>query len=690
MKFFRNGKLHSVYLLFFFSVLIWGCSSYKWKQGFISSELPLVFDRTYLAGSGIKATSSGYYIKPCMTDVEKAVSGGELDVKFHRVSDAYSSGKPRLDFFVKKSLNRASQFNLSGKKNVSFLLSVSIKNRISGIIEDSVKLRKDIKEKLKKGDISSFFDSCGTRFVHSVKYNSSLYLFVSYYPSDEKEVKKFERIIKRRISSLPEDMMQIKLFDMLNFRPDTYFSMTADTGIIFEPVEFTFYSIHGKKLDAFLEKAFISLSNSGTGEFAEFTLRPWKSLVAVRDLIKPVKKNDILDFSDESVYRSISFMENSVKQFRLKYAQAKRAMECDLEPEKRKAVKDCALLLEKMNSRINWQTFSVCSDQALKNRTVDLENLESCGYLTESIKELNRGMICKCLTCPEIPDKEILSSNIFIPVELVDIFRYDHPSVYGRDTDYRFNDKDQIENIPPSIKPGQNTDRFGKTGYDECIIKKTMHFSELGKDRTSHVTTDSHPYRKIKWPLWKRIFLFWKDPPSGKKIFRGSFEIEGFSGKLMPDFEITKDAMKLAKKSFTQFCRKYGTHYVSQINHRRGFVYYFSDNSSEIKIRTYGMPDPEILKKLHFKEIKRIPESGGPGGCLFSMSWMPGVDAYSPPELEPENKKQFFKTKGKIIRLFENDSNAVPVRVSLEPWTEYLVNRGIIAKDQLDFLEMSR
>ena len=56
-----------------------------------------------------------------------------------------------------------------------------------------------------------------------------------------------------------------------------------------------------------------------------------------------------------------------------------------------------------------------------------------------------------------------------------------------------------------------------------------------------------------------------------------------------------------------------------------------------------------------------------------------------PVTFELPNPKVFFHQKNTIINLFKNDSAAIPSRLSLIPWTEYLLNLGVIEQSQLNF-----
>ena len=55
--------------------------------------------------------------------------------------------------------------------------------------------------------------------------------------------------------------------------------------------------------------------------------------------------------------------------------------------------------------------------------------------------------------------------------------------------------------------------------------------------------------------------------------------------------------------------------------------------------------------------------------------------------LEPKTVKDFFTNKEKVIMLFKDDRDAIPSRISLEPWSAYLENRGILKPHELDLVE---
>jgi hypothetical protein len=54
--------------------------------------------------------------------------------------------------------------------------------------------------------------------------------------------------------------------------------------------------------------------------------------------------------------------------------------------------------------------------------------------------------------------------------------------------------------------------------------------------------------------------------------------------------------------------------------------------------------------------------------------------------LEPKTVKMFFKNKDRLIGLYRSDEKAVPVRLFLEPWSEYFQTHRILSPEQLDVL----
>lgn len=645
--------------------------------------MPYVFDKTDIIGSGLKITDTGYYPKTCLKKFESDVSGGTLDIGFIKIDTYKSDTDLPLDNFVRKSIERAGKVNIRHGNIESFLLTVSIKDRISTIREESMEFRDDVKEILLQPDAEKFFRTCGTDYIRTVVFDSEIYLFVSFYPKSAEEMKKIGDTVRKRINTNKNDVIQIRLFDDLDFSPDTYFSLQTNTGNMFEPVEFFFKELHKEKIDALLNRLLISIINSNKGRVKNFYTGRWSGLDLARVLNYNRKDIDIIKYSPEAIFSSLSLLENSVRQFALGYERLKKTMPYDSGGSDSLSG-DCYNSMAEISKSLNWEEYYKCRAEAVTNNTVNPDFLPACQAITQSIKKVNTCN--KYLNIKDIkaPDSLIPCDKIYLPMELADRDIKDPMSIHQKDTDYRFNDKEQLENLPPAVELGHGMDINAVEYPDSCIVENTKHLSSTAQ-RDTRVTNDYYPssFRKQN-PL-----IFWKDSPE-RVLYRGSFEIEGYSDKLLPDFEITEDAKKLASEDISAFYRKYGTHYINQIQHRRGFVYYFSMNSpddKDIEIIPYGMTEPEAASPVPEGMFGNMPGLMESGCCLIPQLDILNIfnSGQKPPEvLKPKTVNEFFSSRTKIIQLFESDKKAIPIRISLEPWSEYLLDRGILKPHQLD------
>ncbi len=237
--------------------------------------------------------------------------------------------------------------------------------------------------------------------------------------------------------------------------------------------------------------------------------------------------------------------------------------------------------------------------------------------------------------------------------------------------------------IPSAIKLGQTIDFNGKLYSNDCIDKKSFVITETHERRDNAITNDYYPYSFKEWALWKRMIFFWEQPPPKRILYRGSFEISGYSKVVSADFKLTEKARDLAIKNIYEFYKIYGSHYVKQIKNRRGFVYYFfynTDKDQFIDIIPFGLSDNGKKKELPVS-MNDVGNNKINTSCLPNFS----LSSHFPNLLKPKNVKEFFENKERMIELFNDDSSAIPIKLSIEPWSEYFKANGISAPSHYDF-----
>jgi len=481
--------------------------------------------------------------------------------------------------------------------------------------------------------------------------------------------------IRDSISTKPQNIFQIKVFNKLDVDYETYFSMQVDTDTLFDPVEFPFSKFHGKKVDQFLTRTLHSVLNSSRGEIKSLSIRPWRTFSTARKLAPEMMEKSAAGSSDESIIRSLQILEDSIRNYRIILSQT------DNIPGLKESGNGiaCNKILKKIETEMSWENYYKCASAAKLKKRADLISIEECRPVVDSISTINVDPDCINTVYKESSGNTFLSKKIYLPLELK-VYPQDDSSIYlSENSDYRFNDDKQVKDLPPNIVPGQTMDLTGSLYSMDCIEKKTMKLTQSYEKRDEVITTDYYPHSLRKKSLWCRIFLFWKKF-SERTRFRGSFEITGYSRKLSPDFSLTKKAELLASENINEFYRKYGTHYVSQVKQRRGFVYYFSFNSpddEDIEVIPFGISE-KAMYGMPGMEQQEIP-----GSCTASILNFFKKKKKNP-LLEPETVKGFFKNKEQLIYLFKDDSNAIPLSISLEPWSEYFKSSGILKPHQLD------
>ncbi len=214
--------------------------------------------------------------------------------------------------------------------------------------------------------------------------------------------------------------------------------------------------------------------------------------------------------------------------------------------------------------------------------------------------------------------------------------------------------EDNYENDRPPI----NVDMLREPGEAGTPLSDPLPDEKIDywKDKTRSLTQAISLFGYRSWPWWKELLFFWKDPPKPRAIYRSVLQIHGSTALKSPVFQLTKEAQKLASTDLKQFLKKCGTHYVSQIHHRRGMVYYFTQGSPgdvEIKVIPFGVPQT----------------------------------VYEDDALKPNRVEEFFSNKDAVVAKLKSSDSAIPELLRLEPWLRYLLLRRIIEPEALRDLQ---
>lgn len=157
------------------------------------------------------------------------------------------------------------------------------------------------------------------------------------------------------------------------------------------------------------------------------------------------------------------------------------------------------------------------------------------------------------------------------------------------------------------------------------------------------------------WPWWKRVLyplLFSWKAPEPRPIYRGAYELRTLHEGSEEEVHLTDEAAALAREDLPAFYRACGTHRVSQVIERKGVAYHFAPGSPgdlEISVLPYGVS-------------RKAAES---------------------PALHPERVRDFLEGRSSWLEELSARSSGLPWQLVLEPWSELLLEAGVVQPHQL-------
>ncbi|MBU3917918.1 hypothetical protein KKA14_20515, partial [bacterium] len=372
-----------------------GCTTFQWKQPVQrTSEMPLVFNQYQSLGTGLKYSGLGYHAMPCLESFKTTLVGGTLDIEFRKVNDNYQGENLEIDNFIESGLKRVKKYNLGNHEPVSFILIMKVNNRLATIQEETIKFRADVEKLISSGNQEMFFRTCGTEYIHTIQFDSEIFFFFSYYPKSAESAALLENELKKRITKDKNNIFQVSIFKDLKLNADTFFSLKVDTDILFEPIEFAFRKMHGNELDLFLNKLIHSVLNSDNGKIKNYISSPWTRLDALRNRTSHRSDVRISEYSDEQIFKSLQLLEDSIKQYRLRFREVNRMVK-EAEQEAQNTDPDsCAIVLKNASKYISWGAFNECRQAVTSSKSIDLESLTECSPITVAISDLNSSSNC--------------------------------------------------------------------------------------------------------------------------------------------------------------------------------------------------------------------------------------------------------------------------------------------------------
>lgn len=652
----------------FLSVLtgfMMSCTSAHWgkRSPVLGTEYD-IFDASSVTGTGLKLESNSYKPRKCIKSSVSSTTGGLLNIEFVNPPAVMSGEAGPFRDYIRAALKRAHSYNITGMKAVSVACIVSVSGRMNYIVDNSIRLTELAESFLLKNDISGFYRLCGTRFVDSTLFESAFAFVVTFYMPPE-EADSFSKKIIYGKKFTTADVSNFKIFDEAGGKYPVFFSGFGTTGTLFIPLEFPAVFSYGFGSDGFLNSIVRSCLSSDSGRITLIHQKKWSELPDAGKYMAQRRG----DAFPEEAYDSIESLREDMFDFSL----------FRLNSPLRKTDKGSGIM-DALKSKVKWDSYYKCS-WGIGNSSCIIPDSESdCRDLLTGLRTFREIENYGAAERDGDDDYELLGSS-FRELRLVDT-----ATRAGNDdnceSEYRFNDRTLLRNIPDKVSPGQTMDSAGRIYSADCIIKDSVVLTGSDNSGISSIRNDCYPVGTRDQGFIKRNLLFWRDPTFKRPLYRGNLEITGFSDELTDSFRITDEAAELARKDIMKFYKKYGTHYVSQVKGRRGIVYYFSygsEGDSDIRLDSYGLSQAGLNKTDEFSPAVAVAAGGG---CISSIAGFFLEKKGEEPLLHPATAGDFFKNKGELEKLFRNGSESVPVEIYLKPWSQYLIERGIIKTDQ--------
>jgi hypothetical protein len=575
---------------------------------------PLAFTTQPLVGQGMALTPEGLRLYECLEQADVVTRGGQPQVELFRAQDSRVKGDARLRSFVESNEVRVHELARGRPPPLSFVITVHATGQWSELVESGARFRPAARKLIDARDWGGFVALCGSQVITGAAYDSLGVIFVTYLPQTPNEANEAEAVVNRRLSGRADDIFQLRLFDELPSGGIFHIGVRTDTD---EPEPLV-----GKRVGEVVQRVVAATHDSGRGELIRIVSRPWWQFGAGR-FFAPVA------------------------------AAANRQAEPEVQGTTYAPLQLCL------------SGGPACSEE-LSLATGPFAELWE-GRVPPSPMGQGQGLDRRGLsygpTClaagedegahlPADGDAPLVSApplpSAWSQSEWDDLSP-DPPSKPAPDAG---------QPAPPSLaKPGAGlnavpvleeglegpTKQDDEASHEESPV--TPREPEARGGAVTQVFHEVTPYGVRGWPWWRRLLFFWRRAPAPRQIYRGIIEVSGVSRKLPSDFTLSDEAETWAEQDRGTFFQRCGTHYLAQVEHRRGLVYYFSvgaPGDREISVRHYGLSNNVRSSRL----------------------------------LRPRTASEFLDNLSSAVDLLKEDDAAIPVRLGLEPWFGYLRSRG--------------
>jgi hypothetical protein len=200
--------------------------------------------------------------------------------------------------------------------------------------------------------------------------------------------------------------------------------------------------------------------------------------------------------------------------------------------------------------------------------------------------------------------------------------------------------------LPPVGVPfGQGFNHLGQALKGTCIKGDPSDFLDDNQQilRTEITFKNGGDDRRT---LWQR---FWGAVAPPDQLL--SLSVRQVSRMLMPSFTLDEAAEKLAKKDIRGFLARCGTHYVARGIHHRGLEIGVRQKDGLVRVQSTARGMGELALKSQLLKDHRL--------------------------------ERLLANQGALRLLFEDSKHALTDYLTLMPWSNYLVERGILNVDAL-------
>jgi len=669
-----------------------------------------------VAGLGVEPSPRGLIPRRCLARAERATRGGVFSVTVQPAGAPFRSGDESLDAFVEGSARRAARARPSqgGPEPVAALLSVRTTGQWTALKEETATLSEEAAGLLEDKEGWSFFERCGTHYVHAVRREPSAFVYLALYPADAAQREKWTATLARWAGAAPDDLLGLQVLDQMAAGAPWYAEIRADADDAFEVVE---PGRRGEGAGAMMGRALRATFGADRGRIAEVTLRPWSSLPAALTLLQdPRPQLEAEPERRERLHQRLKLLQWRALDRQTLLAQAKEA-----------GAGRCRRALADTLAPFSWDAYYRCRSAARAKLPVSLGELDECRPVLTALEAVDLPVPCEGLPADEgrfadgrmrvgarypallelgadgdrlSTDAAQLATGEAPPVALESKCvegsseKTPAPAPVPPPRPWSQDDWDGLSSRPPPKKEAPAAPPAapkgearegpicvegaggGKSGPlclhpkgEEAKAPSTPRSPAAPappsppqapgagekRDAVLDVSANRRPEGERRWPWWKRLvlplFTGWKAPDPPRPIYRGAYEVRTLREEA-GEVRLTEEAAALARKDLAAFYKTCGTHRVSAVVERKGIAYHYSVGSPgdrEVTVLPYGVSQQAA-----------------------------GSDAF-----HPATVSDFLAGRARWLEELSRPSSGFPERLVLEPWSQLLLETGVLQPHQL-------